>query len=234
MVNSMAIERLQKFLSNAGIASRRRSETLIKKGLVLINGNAAKLGDKVDPLKDQVTYNGKRIKPELEMHYIAVNKPKGCVSSRFDPEKRKSVYDFLPKELRDKVWSVGRLDFFTEGLMIFTNDGELTQQLAHPKFEHDKEYEVQTNQPITDKALDALRQGVEIGEKDVTSPAKVRVRDDKVYMIIHEGKKRQIRRMFEALGFKVKSLKRIRINKLLLGDLPIGKYRFVKKEEIIS
>lgn len=230
----MATERLQKFLSNAGIASRRRSETLIKKGLVLINGNPAKLGDKVDPLKDQVTYNGKRIKPELEMHYIAVNKPKGCVSSRFDPEKRKSVYDFLPKELRDKVWSVGRLDFFTEGLMIFTNDGELTQQLAHPKFEHDKEYEVQTNQPITDKALDALRQGVEIGEKDVTSPAKVRVRDDKVYMTIHEGKKRQIRRMFEALGFKVKSLKRIRINKLLLGDLPIGKYRFVKKEEIIS
>lgn len=229
----MATERLQKFLSNAGIASRRRSETLIEKGLVLINGVPAKLGDKVDSLKDQVIYNGKIIKPELEMHYIAVNKPKGCVSSRFDPEKRKSVYDFLPKELRDKVWSIGRLDFFTEGLMIFTNDGELTQELAHPKFEHDKEYEVQTNQPITDKALDALRQGVEIGEQDLTSPAKVRVRDEKVYMVIHEGKKRQIRRMFEALGFKVKSLKRIRINNLMLGDLPIGKYRFLKKEQII-
>jgi 23S rRNA pseudouridine2605 synthase len=229
----MAIERLQKFLSNAGIASRRGSEVLIEKGLVRINGNVAKLGDKVDPAKDQVTYDGKLVRPETEMFYIAVNKPKGYISSRFDPEERRSVYRLLPRELQSKVWSVGRLDFFTEGLILFTNDGELTQQLAHPKFEHDKEYEVELSKEPEESALDKLRVGVVIGENDLTQPAKIKVRNGKVYMTIHEGKKRQIRRMFDKIGYKVKNLKRIRINKLELGDIPSGKYKFVQKEEII-
>lgn len=229
----MATERLQKFLSNAGIASRRRAETLIEKGQVFVNGIKAKLGDKVDPAADQVTVSGKLVQPEREMFYLAVNKPKNCISSRFDPQKRKSVYDFLPKDLRSKVWSIGRLDFKTEGLLIFTNDGDLTEQLAHPKYEHEKEYEVLVNKLISDDAVGKLRNGMEIGERDVTSPAKVRVRDNKVFMTIHEGKKRQIRRMFEKLGYKVANLKRIRMNKLLLGDLPIGKFKHVKKEDII-
>lgn len=227
------IERLQKFLSNAGVASRRGSEVLIEKGLVRINGNIAKLGDKVDPAKDQVTYDGKLVRPTTEMYYIAVNKPKGYISSRYDPEERRSVYKLLPKELQNKVWSVGRLDFFTEGLLLFTNDGELTQQLAHPKFEHDKEYEVIVSKEIDEKDLDKLRKGIVIGEDDLTQPAKIKVRDDRIYMTIHEGKKRQIRRMFDKIGYKIKNLKRIRINKLEMGDLPPGKHKFVQKSDII-
>ena len=226
-------ERLQKFLSNAGIASRRRAETLIQAGKVTINGKTAKLGDKVDPAVDVVKYNGKILKPETTLHYIAVNKPRGYISSRFDPQKRKSVYKLLPEELRSKVWSVGRLDFYTEGLLLFTNDGDLTEQLAHPRFEHDKEYEVELNKNIDDATLDRLRVGVEIGEGFTTSPAKIRVRNNKIYMTIHEGKKRQIRRMFEKVGFKVKNLKRIRMNKLALADLAPGKIKFVTKEDII-
>ncbi|GAC1412039.1 MAG: pseudouridine synthase [Candidatus Doudnabacteria bacterium] len=227
------IERLQKFLSNAGVASRRGSEVLIEKGLVRINGNIAKLGDKVDPIKDQVTYSGKLVRPTTEMFYIAVNKPKGYISSRYDPAERRSVYKLLPKELQSKVWSVGRLDFFTEGLLLFTNDGELTQQLAHPKFEHDKEYEVIVSKEIDEKDLDKLRKGIIIGEDDLTQPAKIKVRDDKIYMTIHEGKKRQIRRMFDKIGYKIKNLKRIRINKLEMGDLPPGKHKFVQRDDII-
>ena len=229
----MATERLQKFLSNAGIASRRRAETLIKQGLVTINGKPAQLGDKVDPEVDVVKYRGDIIKPESEVYYFAVNKPKGYISSRFDPDKRRSAYNLIPEKLRSKVWSVGRLDFFTEGLMIFTNDGELTQELAHPKYEHDKEYEVELSKPIDEVSLDKLRQGVVIGDGFTTSPAKIKTKGDKVYMTIHEGKKRQIRRMFQAVGFKVKNLKRIRINKLLLDDIPLGKYKEVTRDEII-
>jgi pseudouridine synthase len=229
----MPQERLQKFLSNAGIASRRRAEVLILAGKVKINGKVAKLGDKVDPATDKVEVSGKTIRREEKLYYIAVNKPKGYITSRFDPKGRKSVYDIVPKELRDKVWSIGRLDFYTEGLIIFTNDGELTQTLSHPKFEHEKEYEILVNKDFTQSQLDKLRAGVEIGEKDLTSPAKIKVSGDKIRMTIHEGKKRQIRRMFEAVGLKVRNLKRIRENKLLLADLPLGKYKFVTKEEII-
>ncbi len=226
-------ERLQKFLANAGIASRRRAEVLIERGAVKVNGRTAKIGDKVDPKKDIVEYGGKILKPEQQLFYIALNKPKGYITSRFDPQKRKSVYGFLPKDLQNKVWTVGRLDVYTEGLIIFTNDGDLTEKLAHPRYEHDKEYEVLLNKPISEASLDKLRSGVEIGDRQVTSPAKIRVRGGRIYMTIHEGKKRQIRRMFEAIGYKVKNLKRIRVNKLELGDLPLGKIRHVTKEEII-
>jgi 23S rRNA pseudouridine2605 synthase len=226
-------ERLQKFLSNAGIASRRRAETLIEKGLITVNGKTAKIGDKVDPQADEIKYQGKVIKPEVTMYYLAVNKPKGYISSRFDPKKRKSAYALIPEELRSKVWSVGRLDFYTEGLMLFTNDGVLTQELAHPKYEHEKEYEVELNKEIDDPSLDKLRMGVKIGDGFLTSPAKIKVRGNKIFMTIHEGKKRQIRRMFEAVGFKVKNLKRIRINKLELADLSTGKFKAVTREEII-
>ncbi len=230
---NMATERLQKFLSNAGIASRRRAETLIKAGLVTINGTVAKLGDKVDPTVDVVKYRGDVIKPEEEVFYLAVNKPKGYISSRFDPEKRRSAYSLIPEKYRSKVWSIGRLDFFTEGLMIFTNDGELTQELAHPKYEHDKEYEVEVSKEIDEASLDKLRQGVTIGDGFMTSPAKVKKKGSKIYITIHEGKKRQIRRMIEAVGFKVKNLKRIRMNKLLLGDLASGKYKEIQKSDIV-
>ena len=226
-------ERVQKFISSAGRASRRQAEEFIKSGQVFINGRKAKLGDKVDPAVDVVKVYGKIIKPSGEKIYIALNKPKGVVVSKSDWHHRKTVFDLLPDDLRGKVWNVGRLDYDTEGLLILTNDGDLTQALAHPSFEHDKEYEVATQEAATESQLEKLRTGVDIAT-GTTYPAKVKTKGGKVYITIHEGKKRQIRRMFEAVGLTVKNLKRIRINNLHLPpDLPAGQYKMVKKEDII-
>lgn len=226
-------ERVQKFLSSAGLASRRKAEEFIKSGQVLINGKKAKLGDKVDPEKDVVKVYGKLVKPAEQKIYLMLNKPKGYVVSKSDPKGKKTVFDLLPAEIRGKVWNVGRLDYDTEGLLIMTNDGELTQQLAHPKFEHDKEYEVATQEAPTESQLEKLRTGVEIST-GTTYPAQVKQRDGKVRITIHEGKKRQIRRMVSAVGLTLTNLKRIRVNKLTLPkDLPLGAHKLVKKEDIL-
>lgn len=226
-------ERVQKFLSEAGLASRRKSEEYIKSGQVSINGHRAKLGDKVDPSKDIVKVYGKVITASPEKIYIALNKPKGYVVSKRDPQGRKTVFSLLPEDLRTKLWNVGRLDFDTEGLLIMTNDGDLTQKLAHPKYEHDKEYEVTTDTEAVSNQLDKLRVGVEIAT-GTTHPAKIRVRNGKVYITIHEGKKRQIRRMFDAVGLGVKNLKRVRLSKLVLPkELKPGAFITIKKEDIL-
>jgi 23S rRNA pseudouridine2605 synthase len=251
------MERVQKFLSAAGIASRRKAEEFIKSGQVLINGRKAKLGDKVDPEKDVVKVYGKIIKPGKEKIYLMLNKPKGVVVSKKDPRGRKTVFSLLPDDLRGKVWNVGRLDADTEGLLILTNDGELTQELSHPKFEHEKEYEVETDAAPTETQLDKLRQGVQIATGQ-TYPTKVRLMHPHpafdelrspspldasgrgkieahcVRITLHEGKKRQIRRMFVAVGLGVKNLKRVRINKLVLpANLAVGQFRIIGKDMII-
>lgn len=226
-------ERVQKFLSEAGAASRRKAEEFIRSGQVSINGRKAKLGDKVDPEKDEVKVYGKIIKASDTKIYIALNKPKGYVVSKSDPHGRKTVFSLLPEELRGKVHNVGRLDFDTEGLLVLTNDGDLTQKLAHPKYEHDKEYEVITDPEPKESQLEQLRDGVQIAT-GLTSPAKVKIRSGKVYITIHEGKKRQVRRMFNTLGLGVRNLKRIRINKLTLPtDLAVGEYKIIKPEDIL-
>lgn len=178
--------RIQKFLSEQGVASRRKSEEFIKSGQVQINGKKAVLGDKIDPSSDVIKVYGKLVTPTDNKIYIALNKPKGYVVSKRDPRGRKTIFQLLPLELRSKVWNVGRLDFDTEGLIILTNDGELTQQLAHPKYEHDKEYEVITNMTPSDKQLNQLREGVSIATGP-TSPAKVKTRNGNTYITIHEG-----------------------------------------------
>ena len=227
-------ERVQKFISGAGVASRRKAEEFIKSGQVFINGKKAKLGDKVDPESDVVKVYGKIVKPAAaDKIYLVMNKPKGYVVSKKDPGHRKTVFDLLPADLKTKLWNVGRLDYNTEGLILFTNDGELTQELAHPSFEHEKEYEVTINQSPQEGQLENLRQGVEIATGP-TSPAKVKQKGDKVFITIHEGKKRQVRRMFEAVGLPVKNLKRIRLNKLLLPpSLPLGGHKLVARDDII-
>lgn len=248
-------ERVQKFISSAGIASRRKAEEFIKSGQVFINGKKAKLGDKVDPEKDTVKVYGKIIKPAEQKIYVMLNKPKGVVVSKSDPGHRKTVFELLPEELRTKVWNIGRLDYDTEGLLILTNDGELTQALAHPKYEHEKEYEVITQEMPTESQLEHLRQGVEIAT-GLTWPTKVKfiyphpsrleaghllpkgegknVYAPKVRITLHEGKKRQVRRMFSTVGLTVANLKRIRINKLTLpADLPAGRYRLIQKSDIL-
>lgn len=246
------MERVQKFISYAGVASRRKAEEFIKSGQVLINGRKAKLGDKVDPEKDTVKVYGKLVETAKKKLYFAVNKPKGYVVSKSDPKHRKTIFDLLPEEMRSQVWNIGRLDYDTEGLLIMTNDGELTQALAHPKYEHEKEYEVTVQEEVDDSQLEKLRQGVEIAT-GMTYPAKVKLLNHQanphpspspkgrgkysgpvVRIIIHEGKKRQVRRMFDAVGLTVSNLKRIRINKLMLPkDLAPGKYLEIKKEDIL-
>ena len=226
-------ERVQKFLSSAGVASRRKAEEFIKSGQVSINGKKAKLGDKVNPESDVVKVYGKAVKPAEHKIYIALNKPKGVMVSKSDPRHRKTVFELLPEEIRSKVWNIGRLDFDTEGLLLLTNDGDLTQALAHPKYEHEKEYEVTTQEEPTDAQLEKLRSGVEI-TTGTTYPAKIKTKNNKIYITIHEGKKRQVRRMFSSVGLTVSNLKRIRINNLILPqDLTTGQFRIVTKNDII-
>ncbi len=231
-IEHMESMRVQKFISEQGIASRRKAEEFINSGQVSINGHKARLGDKVNPATDIVKVYGKTIKPSGEKIYIALNKPKGYVVSKSDPQHRKTVFQLLPDELRTKVWNVGRLDYDTEGLLLLTNDGDLTQELSHPKYEHDKEYEVTVDLSPTDMQLDKLRNGVEIAT-GTTYPAKLKIRSNKIFITIHEGKKRQVRRMFSAVGLTVKNLKRVRLNKLKLPDISPGQYALVTKDEII-
>lgn len=227
-------ERVQKFLSSSGVVSRRKAEDAITAGQVFINGRRARLGDKVNPETDKIKYYGKLILPQPEKIYLMLNKPKGVVVSKKDPRGRKTVFDLLPPELKTRVWNVGRLDFDTEGLLILTNDGELTQTLAHPKYEHEKEYEVITDLEPTEGQLEKLRGGVTIAT-GLTYPAKAKIRNEKIYLIIHEGKKRQIKRMFDAIGLAVTGLKRIRLGKLVLPEnLPAGAFKKITKQEIIS
>ncbi len=225
-------ERVQKFLSEQGIASRRKAEEFIKSGQVSINGRKAKLGDKVDPEKDEVKVYGKIVKRSERKIYIALNKPKGVVVSKSDPRRRKTVFSLLPEDLRNKVHNVGRLDYDTEGLLLLTNDGDLTQELSHPKYEHDKEYEVITDAEPKPAQLEKLRDGIEL-PTGLTSPAKIKQRSGKIYITVHEGKKRQVRRMFNAVGLGVHNLKRVRINKLTLPDIPAGEYIEVQKNDIL-
>lgn len=226
-------ERVQKFLSEAGVASRRKAEEFIKSGQVSINGRRAKLGDKVDPNTDEVKVYGKVVKMVTEKIYIALNKPSRTVVSKRDPQRRKTVFSFLPEELRNKVHNIGRLDFETEGLLILTNDGDLTEKLAHPRYEHEKEYEVITDAEPKPVQFERLKNGVDL-PTGLTREAKVKVRSGKIYITIHEGKKRQVRRMFNSVGLGVHNLKRVRINKYTMPvDLAPGEFVHIKKSDIL-
>lgn len=212
-------------MSAAGVASRRHAEEMIKAGVVKVNGVTVKeLGTKVDSEKDKVTVNGKKILAPTSFLYLAMNKPKRYMTTRDDPRKRRTVYDLLPPNLRNVVWPIGRLDFNTEGLLLFTNDGELTHKLTHPSFEHEKEYEVQLDKELSSGRIEKIETGMMIDGKK-TAPAKLRTQGTTVYLTIHEGMNRQVRKMFGELGYSVRNLKRIRIGKLKLGDLASGQYK---------
>jgi pseudouridine synthase len=225
-------ERLQKFLSQAGVASRRHAEDMILKGQVKVNGAVVReLGTKVDPARDRIQVNNKLVQVERKV-YLMLNKPKRYMTTRHDPRARRTVYDLLPKELRNVVWPVGRLDFHTEGLLILTNDGDLTQTLTHPSKEHDKEYEVQIDKELSAGRIDKIQNGMIIDGKK-TAPATLRTQGTTVYLTIHEGMNRQVRKMFGELGYSVRNLRRIRVGKLKLGDLPAGQYRTIQKSDIL-
>lgn len=227
--------RLQKILSEWGIASRRKAEELIAEGRVTVNGKPATLGMKADPLLDHIKVNGKLLGKPGQKVYLMMNKPKGVVTSLYDPEGRPTVKDFL-KAIKQRVYPVGRLDYDSEGLLIFTNDGDFSHSLLHPSKEMPKTYMVKVKGIIEEHAIDLLRKGIKI-EGRVTSPSKVKmikttVENSWLEMTIHEGRKRQIRRMLERVGHPVLKLKRISIGSLYLGGLKPGELRYLSADEI--
>ena len=233
-------ERLQKLISQAGIASRRQAEVLIMEGAVSVNGEIVReLGTKADVAKDHIKVKGKLINPLLERReeiYVLLNKPKGYLSSVADPEERPLVTDLLPESL-GKLYPVGRLDFNTEGLILLTNDGELTNFITQAKNKIAKVYEVKTKGVPPEQAIESLRRGVLLEDGFKTSPAQITMvekTDTNAWyeVILKEGHNQQIRKMFDTIGFSVIKLKRVQIGHLSLGKLKTGKYYVLAKEDI--
>lgn len=230
------LERLQKFLAEAGVASRRTSEELIANGKVKVNGNIiTEMGVKIDPAKDEVRVNGKIVKPVEKKVYILLNKPAGYVTTLRDPQRRPKVIDLL-KDVKERVYPVGRLDFDTEGLLLLTNDGELTYTLTHPKHEIGKTYLVLVKGVPDREKLKRFQKGLRLAD-GLTAPAKVKLLKKVssgtfLEITIYEGRNRQIRRMCETIGHPVLELKRINMGFLDIKGLETGKYRYLNEEEI--
>lgn len=234
--------RLQKFLSSAGIASRRKCEELILEGKVLVNENTVtELGTKVNPETDEVIYNGKKVELPEEKHvYILLNKPIGYVTTANDQFGRDTVLD-LVKKVNKRIVPVGRLDMFTSGALILTDDGDFVYKVTHPKHEITKTYTVTVRGIVEESDVQKLRDGVIIDEDYTTKPAEAKIikidkekNQSRIEIKIHEGKNRQIRKMCEAIGRKVLALHRTKIGNIGVKDLKIGTWRFLNDKEVKS
>ena len=233
--------RLQKFLAESGIASRRKCEELILAGKINVNGeNITQLGTKIDPYKDKVTYNGKIVENKEEKVYILLNKPIGYVTTANDQFDRDTVLDLI--KIKERVVPCGRLDMYTSGALILTNDGEFVYKITHPKHEITKTYTVTLKGIVSDEEVERLRAGVEIddnGKNYKTHEAKVKILKtdlekniSRLEITIHEGKNRQVRKMCEAIDKKVLALHRSKLGNLTVKDLKLGTWRYLKKFEI--
>jgi 23S rRNA pseudouridine2605 synthase len=229
-------ERLQKVLAKAGIASRRKAEELIKQGKVRVDGRlVTEMGLRVDPEIQDIECNGILLGSQEKKIYILLHKPAGFLSTVHDPQGRPVVTDLL-HNIVERVYPVGRLDLDTEGALLLTNDGELAQKILHPSHEVNKTYVAKVKGHPDSKKLAALARGIELDGKQ-TWPARVEVvvsksQDTTIQIIIHEGRKRQVRKMFEAIGHPVLQLKRVAYGQLQLGGLAPGKYRFLSPADI--
>lgn len=223
--------RLNKYISNSGVCSRRKADELIENGKVKVNGNIiTTMGEQIDENNDVVEVSGKRIAINKKKVYIMLNKPKGYVTTNSEQFDRPSTKDLIKEKVR--VFPIGRLDMNTEGLLLLTNDGDFANKLMHPSNKIEKTYIVTLRKKVTEEQINVLRSGVDIGDY-ITKPAKVKgISDFELEIKISEGKNRQIRRMCEAVNADLKNLKRIQIGNLTLGDLKLGKYRFLSLEEI--
>ncbi len=230
--------RLQKYLAEAGIASRRASEELITAGRVSVNGVTATLGMSIDPETDTVLFDGKPVKQEEELITIMLYKPKGVVSTSDDPQGRTTVQEYV-KDIPARLYNVGRLDINSEGLLLMTNDGELAHRMTHPKFSVAKTYFAICDGKLLPSEIASLVNGVTLDD-GMTAPARVtRVHptasgDTSFLITIHEGKNRQIRRMLEAVGHRTLRLKREKFGPLYLGDLKPGETRRLTQDEMRS
>lgn len=231
--------RLQKYLADCGIASRRKSEELISQGRVSVNGKIiTELGTKIDTEKDEIKYLGKLIKPQnTEKIYILLNKPIGYVTTITDQFDRPTVLDLVKVDKR--IVPVGRLDMYTSGAMVLTNDGDFVYKVTHPKHEIDKTYTVTLIGKITNEEVNKLSSGVEIDDGYITKPAKVKIlkideekNQSRIAITIHEGKNRQVRKMCNSVGRKVIALHRSKIGNIDVKDLRLGEWRYLKPNEV--
>ncbi len=236
-------ERLSRFLAHAGVASRRHAEELIAAGRVRVNDTIIKTqGVRIDPTHDRISVDGKVVQAAVQHVYLLLNKPPGYVSTAHDPQGRPTVLNLLPQEVfRLRVYPIGRLDIDTEGLLLLTNDGDFALHLTHPRYATAKHYEALVQGSPSPAALAALRAGVVFTEDDGTqhksAPAQVHIlrragSDTWLSLTIHEGRKRQIRRMLAAVGCPVLRLLRVGVGSLTLGNLPTGKWRYLTDEEV--
>ena len=227
--------RLQKYLSQCAVASRRKSEELILAGKVKVNGKVAGLGDKVSPKKDEVTVSGKKIVMNKNHYYIMLHKPRGFVTTMEDELGRKCVAQ-LVKDVGARVYPVGRLDRDSEGLLLMTNDGEFANFMTHPSKHIPKTYRVTVRPNVTEDMLTQFATGMEIDGR-MTAPADAHIlekQENRVVLeiILYEGRNRQIRKMCEAMGLEVARLKRVSIGSIKLGMLPQGKWRELTEDEV--
>lgn len=228
--------RLQKYFSDCGVMSRRAAETAIENGKVRVNGVVATIGDKIDPQKDKVEYRGKIIKPQFAKHvYIMLNKPKGVLTSSSDDRGRKCVTDLL-EGIDRRVYPIGRLDLYSDGLLILTDDGALTNALTHPSHSIPKHYCVRVVGDVSDEQLSALNAPMEIDGYKLR-PVKVKVGNSDgnstlLFFTLNEGRNRQIRKMCEQVSLKVCKLSRYAVGDLKLGDLESGKWRYLTDSEV--
>ncbi|WP_051327737.1 pseudouridine synthase [Desulfatirhabdium butyrativorans] len=222
--------RLQKWLSQAGVCSRRTGEVWIREGRVRVNGLVVtELGTRIDPQSDRVEVNGKPVRSIRQLLYIALNKPGGYVTSLKQPgEKLVTKLVRIP----ERIYPIGRLDKASTGLLLLTNDGRLHHRLSHPSFDHEKEYRVTVAAPISDEHLQRLSKGMPILGSPTRPADVVRVSDRRFRITLKEGRNRQIRRMLEALGHRVVELQRIRMANIRLGRLPEGKWRYLSDREV--
>lgn len=232
----MTMIRLQKYLALCGVASRRKAEELIKAGRVKVNGvTVSAMGVLVDEKADMVSLDEKKLKVETRKRYVILNKPKGYVTTSEDQFERATVMD-LVSEIKERIYPVGRLDYDTEGILLLTNDGDFAYKIAHPKEEISKVYIAKIAGIFNQEKAEKLKKGVIIDDK-ITSEAKVQlISDEKKYKLvkltIHEGRNRQVKKMFESVGCKVLELKRVSVGNFNIGNLPLGKWREFTKTEM--
>lgn len=227
--------RLNKYLSNAGICSRREADVLIQTGVVSVNGEViTELGYKIKK-GDVVRYDGETINAETK-RYVLLNKPKDFITTMDDPWGRKTVMGLVIKACKERIYPVGRLDRDTTGLLLFTNDGDLAKKLTHPRYEAKKIYHVETNRPVTTEHLELLMRGIELEDGRIQCDKAEYVKDGRsareVGVEIHSGKNRIVRRMFEKLGYEVVKLDRVQFAGLTKKDLPRGHYRHLTEKEV--
>lgn len=228
--------RLQKYMAHSGVASRRKSEEMIAQGKVKVNGKIIREQGYIVERGDVVEVNGKKIEPESQMVYVMLNKPRGVLSTASDEKNRKTVLDCIDEFKDLRLYPVGRLDRDTSGLILLTNDGEFTQKMLHPKFELEKTYYATVEGNVRKEELRPLIEGIEL-EDGITAPGKFRIvgkrsAKTRIECKIREGRNRQIRRMFEAIGHPVVSLERTQFGTLKLGRLGKGSYRELTEKEV--